>query len=1491
MRGRGREGGSKSEAADAAAATRGGPGKATRAESLTTASSAQNRSEPERWPNTGEPSGLWEDIPAENTTGLLAEMGASFGTDFSGVRITHGDGKAEAAGAEAIAHGEQIHVASHRDPADRQLIGHELAHVVQQRGGRVSGASGAETIDPALENEADHAGDVAARGGRIELAGMGRGQQAGTSAPIQANRDALKGIDLYLKVNEVGIKAALKQRLRDVPWPQPHPSVEWIDSRLFGALVAASIIDNLNWDEPAEISRLLYPANHRDVLRPLLPSYTSTWLPGIGAGVSDLFEDAVRASLRRLAPRFAAAAEHDPKTVGDVEYSQLALSHPIDHHVAKTMVQRGRGRNVQYIPHAGKPDKATKPRALRTVELEWQGSKNPSLWNWVKATKPADASVEEVAATLYSSGGHNHRYESGSAQAYGITAAPPLFGLPPSWAEQIPGAKQHMPAGGKTEDRGARMLALAESKTDDELAIAQQHPAGAGAMTPKADALKVTLGDSLIAIGYVHRSLTPWSQSRFTGAAIGWITDKLAQVGSMRAKDLGTWGPIIERQKERLKAVASGVKGIVDKVAGLGIKDPSSPNAKPVAVVLATYAQAAALSHLDDTGEALIVEAGQQTQQLAITMLRGVTNDMNNAVGVASQNNQRGVQDLSNQASQITSDSQALQNQLAAGVAVDAASIEEATLHAQEVAFRTRTEGLFWAVRSLKQAVDAAGSGITSHIASRFHGKFRSLEQAIKPVEGTINEIVVNQQSDDNMVAGNWETPAEQREYRSRALKRNQKLLDELTEHTDLVEFLREGADTVQWQQFATGCVQMLALIGISIIAGAAGGAVVRLATSSLGRVGAATAVAEMAETGGMLARAGSVAARGGAQVLGAATEAAINTAAQIKLQGGAADEAFFANLLSTIGGNAIVGTLAKDLAVARSIEMRTAGMWAKVGRGGKFILKEAIAVSAHTVMNVAIGYVAHMITTSKNVTVMMTRDWLMQGLATGLGRYVGGFMKSRRPNHEKLGRLPEALGGKRLLTAGQELAALAHAAETKPAENTAVELMTKRAQVLDEELRVLEILEKNPELLAAHPDIKLNIKDIKAAISAVRSEKTKLAGPGRRLAIEAAGLEEIVPNAEYRGSADQLRRAVEHAHAMGLEVGTPKTTGKQTTIKIGDAEIKFTEGAATASAPAQRTPHEQFVEDVRSKLSPLERKKFDEMTSNRNPEQVQDQFKGSVADAVDTAKRAYQREQDATKAAAKSQVAAHDLHQWIDDLGIMKDARHHPRAREIIETLKAKEAAADKAALEGKKSEAAAAKKQARADALSDLRSYVVSQRQAAKQQLAHPDARVRKDVQVWQEQPPPKGEEPYTSVQDYKTRRAKELGKSKKGVKFDGKTILLEISDIDLLVTRDRPGKKAEILHGEEIKTGANDKPKAARDQLNDALKAINEAARGGRPVVLLEGKTNIANDLDLTTFQPKDMQTRGPEGKGFESSLDIISADLDTMVEKLLPPKDTQ
>ena len=98
---------------------------------------------------------------------VLAKMEAAFGADFSAVRV-HVGPQASRVGAVAFTMGDDVYFAPGKFQPDslqgQQLIGHELAHVIQQRQGRVPAPGSGITVvqDRALEAEADRLGMRAA---------------------------------------------------------------------------------------------------------------------------------------------------------------------------------------------------------------------------------------------------------------------------------------------------------------------------------------------------------------------------------------------------------------------------------------------------------------------------------------------------------------------------------------------------------------------------------------------------------------------------------------------------------------------------------------------------------------------------------------------------------------------------------------------------------------------------------------------------------------------------------------------------------------------------------------------------------------------------------------------------------------------------------------------------------------------------------------------------------------------------------------------------------------------------------------------------------------------------------------------------------------------------------------------------------------------------------------------------------------------------------
>ncbi|AKJ00551.1 uncharacterized protein DUF4157 [Archangium gephyra] len=101
--------------------------------------------------------------------GLRAAAEKLFGEDFSAVRV-HTSARVRQLNALAFTSGSHIYIApglyDPETPRGVRLLGHELAHVVQQRTGRVHHPFGhgvAVVKDPALEAESDRMGAALAQ--------------------------------------------------------------------------------------------------------------------------------------------------------------------------------------------------------------------------------------------------------------------------------------------------------------------------------------------------------------------------------------------------------------------------------------------------------------------------------------------------------------------------------------------------------------------------------------------------------------------------------------------------------------------------------------------------------------------------------------------------------------------------------------------------------------------------------------------------------------------------------------------------------------------------------------------------------------------------------------------------------------------------------------------------------------------------------------------------------------------------------------------------------------------------------------------------------------------------------------------------------------------------------------------------------------------------------------------------------------------------------
>ncbi len=139
---------------------------------------------------TLKPRGSGQPLPES----IQKKMESFFNTTFADVRV-HVGHEAPSIGALAFTHGADLYFApgqyNPQSTHGQRLLGHELAHVVQQRAGRVRnpmGAGVAVVQDPALEDEAERMGLHAATSAlpiQAKQAGIG---PAGAPSVVQQRK-------------------------------------------------------------------------------------------------------------------------------------------------------------------------------------------------------------------------------------------------------------------------------------------------------------------------------------------------------------------------------------------------------------------------------------------------------------------------------------------------------------------------------------------------------------------------------------------------------------------------------------------------------------------------------------------------------------------------------------------------------------------------------------------------------------------------------------------------------------------------------------------------------------------------------------------------------------------------------------------------------------------------------------------------------------------------------------------------------------------------------------------------------------------------------------------------------------------------------------------------------------------------------------------------------------------------------------------------------
>lgn len=268
---------------------------------------------------------------------VQAKMERSFGADFSAVRIHEGP-QAQAAGAHAYAQGTDIHFAPGRyDPHSergQELLGHELAHVVQQSRGRVHATVQAKGLpindDAGLEREADEQGARAARG---EPAHEGVGSarialpsSAASAAPLQ--RLKLGDFDTqdgrHREAIEKLLRVSTQDRLREIY--RALDAENGVNSSYYKQFIQSLWIDR-------QVRNTPNPGGKVNIVVSIwidgVPVYeTPAWLSGYSAAFEETFEamdDRPYQRPNRGAEATVSQLDAEPKAFTDAEDTVCSL--------------------------------------------------------------------------------------------------------------------------------------------------------------------------------------------------------------------------------------------------------------------------------------------------------------------------------------------------------------------------------------------------------------------------------------------------------------------------------------------------------------------------------------------------------------------------------------------------------------------------------------------------------------------------------------------------------------------------------------------------------------------------------------------------------------------------------------------------------------------------------------------------------------------------------------------------------------------------------------------------------------------------------------------------------------------------------------------------------------------------------------------------------------------------------------------------------------
>ncbi|MBA3462162.1 MAG: hypothetical protein H0T46_19535, partial [Deltaproteobacteria bacterium] len=1015
----------------------------------------------------------------------------------------------------------------------------------------------------------------------------------------------------------------------------------------------------------APLDELLYPVRVHDELGAFVPverdadgkvTHVNTqWSPALGLRFAQLVHTALVSSAQRMTTRYVDAmnARREQAAHEDVRLSanDLITSRPIDRLVAHALVTPIKGGQlVVSFSH----DAAAKPKgrtSLRSVRLTWEGSRDPRFWCWVRADLP-DATPEEVAAALFAYA----KDKSGdvpSFYAYGFANAAPLFGLPASWAIAFPEARAHAPEdikGGKLPDPATdtiarRLMMLAASDTADTLALHQAAGAKLGATS--GPAVLTAVEDTLLQLEALRSILTPWGVAGDIFPVIMHAVRKRDALRAAPANEVIAYAGVAFGQRDRLSRIAGSIAAAIDAGGQLGSARDAS---NPVRGILERYAQAAASAQLGATSEQLIEEAQAMQRGLVIKSLQ--TNQLaamhemsdlqagpavrdpkaapaddrdwmekqidelegrKDAQRTVPRTNARAARELGRPYNDVQDRARMLESTLLAGGEVDADELQRVQLESQEIALRARLENLTAHMDVIDAEAAEATKGLAAKIASLGSSKFRELRDVTGAVRAALvlvrRDLIIDQREAKPRAgdADGLTPPPVDISIKREALTKAQAQFTKLSADHELGTFLERAYDVIESQRFRTMLVNFAAQLGI----GFAAGGMASVLTKGMGRAfTTAKGVQDVAQLS-RGARAGMVAVR-------VATDTIANTAGQVALTGEDPWKALVQNALVAVGMEGTTSLVVRDVAVARawsnafaeqvgrieSVEAKAAMRASKAGMVARLVGREAIGISGHAVMGMALGSISQRLIaqldgqgTAQGAGGDLDTEALLQMAAVGIGRLVHARSAQRRASLEELARQSGSAEGRLLAAHAQQLEALSERLLKAPDAERALEVLDHQQRLIDEELRVID------ELIARTDHGGYSADDLARTRAELVSQRGN-AGDTAMLAVKLhlSGLRELAPGTLWSGTPEDVARGVKEIRATRPDAQVREEPGS-TTVRVGDQVMVLHVVEAGAPAVDTRVTAARTTGDERMPgAAPVVNKALGEQIAGRVP-------------------------------------------------------------------------------------------------------------------------------------------------------------------------------------------------------------------------------------------------------------------------------------------------